>query len=234
MRPPSSRELFGGEAEVVLRDWLAWQFLLSPERIVEYHEHRGRSTIRKYRELDALIRHSPQLLEVFEIKASRSATSLRRAVRQLRETRTLLQMLVAEVAVTILFVDTGVPTEAEVAELMQAPDAPPDPPETIDDILTHFPDVVICHSLDKRRLDKQAVNLLFFQVTDIVSLAGTDQLHLNWDDEEDLEQNMPRLQSVVEPVDLPEPNVHETHESPFAAILRQALNSSRKNEQTHE
>jgi hypothetical protein len=34
-RPPLPRELFGGEAEAALRDWLAQHYTLSDRRIVE-------------------------------------------------------------------------------------------------------------------------------------------------------------------------------------------------------
>ena len=44
IRPPRARDLFGGEAELALRDWLAQRYRLSERRIVEYLEHRGRSS----------------------------------------------------------------------------------------------------------------------------------------------------------------------------------------------
>ena len=72
-RLPLPRELFGGEAEAALRDWLAQHFTLSERRIVEYLEHRGRSAIKKYRELDAVVLSDQKTVEVFEIKASQKA-----------------------------------------------------------------------------------------------------------------------------------------------------------------
>ena len=72
-RPPRARELFGGEAEAALRDWLARHFTLSERRIVEYHEHRGRNVIKKYRELDAVVIPDSKSIQVFEIKASQKA-----------------------------------------------------------------------------------------------------------------------------------------------------------------
>ena len=78
-RPPYARELFGGEAEAALRQWLSQQRTLSERRIVEYQEHRGRSAIKKYRELDAVVLVDNRTVEVYEIKASRKASSLRRA-----------------------------------------------------------------------------------------------------------------------------------------------------------
>ena len=78
IRPPRARDLFGGEAEAALRGWLAQGSTLSERRIVEYLEHRGRSAIKKYRELDAVVIPDAKTIHVFEIKASQKATSLRR------------------------------------------------------------------------------------------------------------------------------------------------------------
>jgi hypothetical protein len=123
-RLPLPRELFGGEAEAALREWLAQRFTLSDRRIVEYLEHRGRSAIKKYRELDAVVLSEQKTIEVFEIKASQKATSLRRAAQQLADTRAILGMLFRRVNTTILLVDTGIPTAEDVADLMAAEDAP--------------------------------------------------------------------------------------------------------------
>src|SRR5690242_11842426 len=79
MRPPRQRDLFGGEAEAALRQWLGERVELDERRILEYEERRNRRGFIKYRELDALTiegRHA----HVFEIKASRTASALRRAV----------------------------------------------------------------------------------------------------------------------------------------------------------
>ena len=119
-RLPLPRELFGGEAEAALRDWLSQRFTLSDRRIVEYLEHRGRSAIKKYRELDAVVLSNQKTVEVFEIKASQKATSVRRAAQQLADTRAILGMLFRRVNATILLVDTGIPTADDVAELMAA------------------------------------------------------------------------------------------------------------------
>ncbi|HEX9372823.1 MAG TPA: hypothetical protein VF897_17555, partial [Roseiflexaceae bacterium] len=105
-RPPRARDLFGGEAEAALRDWLAQRYTLSERRIVEYQEHRGRSAIKKYRELDAVAIPDPKSIQVFEIKASQKAGSVRRAAQQLRETRAILGMMFFRVHTTILLVDT--------------------------------------------------------------------------------------------------------------------------------
>src|SRR5215210_1093232 len=134
-RPPLPRDLFGGEAEAALRDWLAQRYTLSDRRIVEYLEHRGRSAIKKYRELDAVVLPDAKSIEVFEIKASQKAASVRRAAHQLHETRAILGMLFRRVHTTILLVDTGIPNAADVAELMASEDAPTVPPPTLDEVL---------------------------------------------------------------------------------------------------
>ena len=184
-RPPRARELFGGEAEAALRDWLARRFTLSERRIVEYHEHRGRSAIKKYRELDAVALPDAKSIEVFEIKASQKAASVRRAARQLHETRTILRMLFFRVHTTILLVDTGIPTAADVAELMAAEDAPPVPPPTLDEMLAALPQVRPVDSLDERDQSPDVISLLRFGVEDIVALAGAENLHLSWDEEDE-------------------------------------------------
>ncbi len=184
-RPPRARDLFGGEAEAALRDWLAQRYTLSERRIVEYQEHRGRSAIKKYRELDAVAIPDPKSIQVFEIKASQKAGSVRRAAQQLRETRAILGMMFFRVHTTILLVDTGIPTAADVAALMAAEAAPPVPPPTLDEVLATLPQVRRVHSLDERDPSPEVVNLLRFGVEDIVVLAGAENLHLNWDEEDE-------------------------------------------------
>ncbi len=184
-RPPRARDLFGGEAEAALRDWLAQRFTLSERRIVEYQEHRGRTAIKKYRELDAVVIPDPKSIQVFEIKASQKAASVRRAVHQLHETRAILGMLYFRVYTTILLVDTGIPTAADVAELMASEDAPPVPPPTLDEVLAVLPQVRLAGSLDERDLSPEVVSLLRFSVADIVALVGEERLHLSWDEEDE-------------------------------------------------
>jgi hypothetical protein len=185
IRPPRARDLFGGEAEVALRDWLAQRYTLSERRIVEYLEHRGRSAIKKYRELDAVVIPDAKTIHVFEIKASQKATSLRRASQQLRDTRAILGMLFMRVYTTILLVDTGIPTAEQIPALMAEPDAPPAPPPTLDEVLALLPQIRAIDSLDQRDPDPQIVNLLRFTVEDIVTLAGAENLHLDWDEEDE-------------------------------------------------
>ena len=183
-RLPLPRDLFGGEAEAALRDWLAQHFTLSDRRIVEYLEHRGRSAIKKYRELDAVVLSDQKTIEVFEIKASQKATSVRRAAQQLADTRAILGMLFRRVNTTILLVDTGIPTADDVADLMAGEDAPFEPPPTLDEVLALLPRVHLAASLAARDPDPEIVNLLRFSVEDIIALAGAENLHLNWDEEE--------------------------------------------------
>ncbi len=224
IRPPRARDLFGGEAEEALRGWLAHYFTLSERRIVEYLEHRGRSAIKKYRELDAVVIPDQRTIHVFEIKASQRATSLRRASQQLRDTCAILRMLYARVYATILLVDTGIPTAQDVAALMIAPDAPLEPPPILDEVLANLPQIRLAASLDERSNDPAVINLLRFGVEDIIALAGAENLHMDWDAEEELEE-------VEEPGETEESRYaysteeidEEQDENPLAAALRRAM-----------
>lgn len=225
MRPPRARELFGAEVESALRDWLAQRFTLSERRIVEYFEHRGRSAIKKYRELDAVVIPDQKSIQIFEIKASQKATSVRRAAQQLRDTRTILGMLFFRVYTTILLVDTGIPDAAAVAELMAQEDAPSLPPPTLDEMLALLPQVQLVPSLDDRPADPNSVSLLRFSVNDIIALVGEEHLHLDWDAEEDAEE--------AEPLAEEKPgfaystgetdSVDDDDDNPLAAALRKAM-----------
>jgi hypothetical protein len=225
-RLPLPRELFGGEAEAALRDWLAQRYTLSDRRIVEYLEHRGRSAIKKYRELDAVVLSDQKSIEVFEIKASQKAASLRRAAQQLHDTRTILSMLFRRVNTTILLVDTGILTAADVAELMASEDAPPVPPPTLDEVLALLPRVHLAASLDARDPDPEIVNLLRFSVDDIIALAGAENLHLNWDEEDEEDQEAaeqpeePEAPSYAYTTDTP---AEDEDDNPLAAALRKAM-----------
>jgi hypothetical protein len=222
IRPPRARDLFGSEAESALRTWLSQQLPLSERRIVEYFEHRGRTAVKKYRELDALAFDTSKYAQVFEIKASQKATSLRRAARQLHDTRSILGMLLARVTTTILLVDTGIVIAADVAALMAGPEPPPDPPLTLDGALAALPQIRLVSSLDARPTDPELIGLLRFSVDDIIALVGAEQLHLDWEDNEaeDLEQpveetnNAPATDAANEESD---------EESAFAAALRKAM-----------
>jgi hypothetical protein len=226
IRPPRARDLFGGEAEAALRDWLAQRHPLSERRIVEYLEHRGRSAIKKYRELDAVVIPDPKTIHAFEIKASQKAASLRRAAQQLRDTRAILGMLFHRVYTTMLLVDTGIPTAEQVAELMATEDAPPVPPPTLDEALASLPQVRLIGSLDERDPDPQVVNLLRFGVADIVALAGAENLHLDWDEDEEevaeeaqAPEEQPRYAYTT---DDPDTDAADD-DNPLAAALKRAM-----------
>lgn len=224
-RPPHARNLFGGEAEAALRGWLTAQITLSDRRIVEYHEHRGRSTIMKYRELDAVSILNPQTIHVFEIKASHRAGSLRRASQQLRDTRTILGMLFNQVHTTIMLVDTGIPTAEEVTQIMRGDDAPAYAPLTLADVLEHLPNIRSVASLDERDPDPEITNLLHFSIDDIISLAGIENLHLDWDDEDADDESSEEQPATEAPqfAYTTAPEVEDDDDNPLAAALRRAM-----------
>lgn len=227
-RPPLPRELFGGEAEAALRDWLAQHVTLTDRRIVEYQEHRGRTAIKKYRELDAVAIPNPKTIEVFEIKASQKALSLRRASQQLRDTRSILGMLYFRVHTTILLVDTGIPDAQAVAELMASEDAPTFAPPTLDEVLAQLPHVRLAGSLAERDPSPEVVSLLRFSVDDIIALAGAENLHLDWDEPEPDEEADEAADSAPEPpgyaysTDAPAAD-DDDDDNPLAAALRRAM-----------
>jgi hypothetical protein len=223
-RPPRARELFGGEAEAALRGWLGQHYTLTERRIVEYQEHRGRTPIKKYRELDAVALPDPKSIEIFEIKASQRAASIRRAAQQLRETRQILGMLFLRVHTTILLVDTGIPTAADVAELMASEEAPTVAPPTLDEVLATLPHVRLAGALEARDGDPEAISLLRFSVEDIVALAGAENLHLNWDEEDEEAIEEPERPAYVYTTD--EPAAEEQDDagsSALAEALRKAM-----------
>lgn len=239
IRPPRPRDLFGGEAEEALRGWLAQHYTLSERRIVEYLEHRGRQAIKKYRELDAVVLPDPKTVHVFEIKASQKAVSLRRAVQQLRDTQTILRMLFARVYTTILLVDTGIPQTKEEAEQQLAerladlaargitPDRPLDPPPTLDEVLADLPQVRRVASVEEIEPDPQIVSLLRFGVDDIIALAGAENLHLDWDEEEELAEEGDEGEAEAESYAYSTGGDEEDDEdNPFAAALKRALQDS--------
>ena len=230
IRPPRARDLFGGEAEAALRGWLAQRYTLSERRIVEYLEHRGRSAIKKYRELDAVAMPDPKTILAFEIKASQKAASLRRAAQQLRDTRAILGMLFHRVYTTILLVDTGIPTAEDVAALMSSEDAPPVPPPTLDEVLATLPQVRLVGSLDERDPDPQVVSLLRFGVDDIIALAGAENLHLDWEEEEaEPEEDGEAGEAAAEKpryaysTEEPAADDETDDDNPLAAALRRAM-----------
>ncbi|HEU4327766.1 MAG TPA: hypothetical protein VFS21_31810 [Roseiflexaceae bacterium] len=227
-RPPRPRELFGGEAETALRTWLGQHFTLSDRRIVEYFEHRGRSAIKKYRELDAVVLDSEKSVQVFEIKASQKAGSLRRASRQLHDTRAILGQLFARVTTTILLVDTGIPTAEQIPAIMAEPDAPPYPPPTLDEVLTNLPQVRLAANLAERPSDPELISLLRFSVEDIVAIAGAENLHLAWDEEEPEEEDEAVEEESPYAYSTEEQAPEEEEEGSLGAAFKQALQGKDK------
>jgi hypothetical protein len=238
IRPPRARDLFGGEAEEALRGWLAQHYALSDRRIVEYLEHRGRNAITKYRELDAVAQPDAKSIHVFEIKASQKAMSLRRAAQQLRDTQTILRGLFARVYTTILLVDTGIPQTPEEAREQLAqrlqdlaargitPDAPLDPPPTLADALALLPQLRLVSAPAEIPADQQVVSILRFSVDDIIALAGAENLHLVWDEDDEPAEEAPaedeQAGSYAYSTDDEKP-AEEEEESPLAAALRKAM-----------
>lgn len=220
IRPPRQRDIFGGQAETALRDWLAGQLELSERRILEYEERRGKRASIKYRELDALVLEERSAW-VFEIKASRTAGSLRRALGQLQETRAILHLLYPKVYSTILLVDTGIPTGADVATLMAGPEPPPTPPPTLDEVLATQPEIYPVTAIAACRQDDALVDLLRFRVEDIIALVGAENLALDWEADEEIE-DIPPPPPERGPIYSTEETSDETDESPLAAALRRA------------
>jgi hypothetical protein len=130
-------------------------------------------------------------IRVFEIKASRVARSLRRAVAQLQETRQIIRLLYPLVTTTILLVDTGIPTTEEVEELMQSEEAPETPPETLTTILERMESVHPITCLDEQVHDGTTINVLTFGVDRIIELAGAENLALDWADDDEEEEPPP-------------------------------------------
>lgn len=228
MRPPLARELFGGEAEAALRQWLGERYTLSDRRLIEYLEHKGRSAVQKYRELDAVVIDG-STVQVFEIKASMKASSIRRAARQLRDSKELLLMLFRNVVTTILLVDTGIPKTAdEIAEIMAAEDAPFEPPSTLAEMLEDSPHITLVGSLDERALTE--ISLLTFSVDDIIALVGEENLHLNWDEEELVEAETvePLIEQAADTESTPDESDEPNEGGAFAEALRQAMQQGNK------
>ena len=219
-RPPLARELFGGEAEIALRQMLAARAPLSERRYIEYLEHKGRAAIKKYRELDA-VAIDGSYVHIYEVKASEKATSIRRAAQQLRDSSELLRMLFRTVTATILLVDTGIPkTEADIAAIMAADNAPYEPPPTLDEVLATMPSIALITSLDDQPANQ--VGLLLVSVETIIGIAGAENLHLNWDEDELLSDDE---EVAAEPVaDDSAADEAPDADGAFAEALRKAMN----------
>ncbi|NWF81059.1 MAG: hypothetical protein HXY37_13610 [Chloroflexi bacterium] len=225
MRPPRQRELFGGEAEAAIRSWLGERLALDERRILAYEERRNRRGVLKYRELDAL-HIAERAAWVFEIKASRTASALRRAVGQLRETQAILKLLFPSVRVTIILVDTGIPASVDEVEALMAAERPPSRrPELLSEVTAALPDLRLITSLDEPP-DPERIDVLRLSVDDVIAIAGAEQLSLAWeaDDEEPEEPAGPRTGSSLYASsgdDEPAPG-DDDDDTPLAAALRKA------------
>lgn len=220
-RPASNRAIFGNESEAIVRDWLSTFHPLSPRRFVEYDERMGKQLVRKYREIDAVFEYDARQLHVFEMKATSQSRSITRGIRQLNETVTILAPLFPSIRATLILVDTGIVTDAEVAVLMQQADAPPHAPYTIEQFYADNPQIPCYDSHDYQPLHAPDLAVVRFPLADIISRAEMMGmvLHLDWDEEDDDS----------------EPEAPVTHTSgahdgeddnPFAAALRNAGYSS--------
>lgn len=218
IRPPSQRDLFGGEVETLLRTTLAARFSLSDRRILEYEERIGRNVTRKYRELDALVIEGQQRAHVFEIKASRRAGALHRALKQLRDTQAILKLLFRAVSATVLFVDTGTLTAAEQADIAAAEQAPERLPQTLADAIAEHPEARQVGGLHEIALFPDRVELAVIAVEEVIALAQGAPLSLDWEaDEIDGEEPAPPPPAVL--YSTPD---DDDDENPFAAALRKA------------
>lgn len=225
-RPASNRSLFGGEAEIIVRTWLAQFHLLSEGRYVEYDERIGKQLQRKHRELDAVFAYDAQHYHAFEIKATSQVRSIGRGLRQLSETHSILRTIIPHVARTLILIDTGIISDEEVVALMQSDQAPFHAPATIRSFFVENNHIPLCDHLDyqpDRHLD---VNVVRFPLANICSLATAQgiELHLDWSDEdEDHEEREP-----------PAPTTYSAHDqsdtdndtNPFATALRRAMDQS--------
>lgn len=217
IRPPAQRDLFGGEVEALLRDALSQQFALSDRRILEYEEQIGRAWQRKYRELDALVVDGQTRVHVFEIKASRRAGAVHRALRQLRDTQAILSLAFRSVSVAVLLVDTGIPTAAERdALLAESPDLER-VPQTLDEALAACEQVRRVAAISELTAFPGAIEVAVLDVEQIVVLANGAPLSLDWDADEspvEADESPPAAPLYSTPDD--------DAESPFAAALRKA------------
>jgi hypothetical protein len=226
IRPPRQRDLFGAEAEAALRTWLAERIELDDRRIIEYEERRNKRAFMKYREIDAL-NLEPRAAWVFEFKASRTASALRRATNQLEETRQILKLLYHTVHVTILLVDTGIPaTAAEIDALMAGERPPPRRPELLSEVLEAVPTLRLIDNLDERSTDGATIDVLRFSVDDIIALAGAENLSLDWDaddlEEEEPAEPRPASSLYATSSDDPPAPSDDDDDNPLAAALRKA------------
>ena len=165
--PMAARAQFGQEVEEVLRDWLATQAPLSPERVLTYIEHGGGRVARNFRELDAVEVVGLEALIFYEIKASRSLLAFRRAVSQVRKTAAILSTAFKLVRGVILFVCTDDDVRPEIEQVVVKVD-----------------ELSLLAGLEDRLALVRPTGVLLMGVGDVVALAGERRLTLEWEDEE--------------------------------------------------
>lgn len=228
LQPPSQRDLFGGEAEEVIRAALGKRWSLSPRRILDYNERRGQHWYRKFRELDAVV-EGERRVHIVEIKASRTARALHRAMAQLRDSSDILRLLFRTVATTLVFVDTGTITAAERDAFMLQADAPEQPPQTLAEAIAAYPSMRQVPTLADLGAFPQAPELVVLHGDDVVALAGERPLSLQWDEEQDA--NDERLLLAPSEGNIPlytSGAVDDENASSFAAALQKAVQRSNK------
>ncbi len=162
----SARSKFGYEVEEVIRTWLAEHATLIPERVLQYTEWGHGRQARNYRELDAVEKRADGLF-FYEIKASRSAQSLRRGIAQVKKTGHILSTAFKGVKGLIFFVCT----DEEALPALQ-------------EVIEEAEGVALLTAFEERETSPAPVGVLVLSVADIVAIAGQDALTLEWEDEE--------------------------------------------------
>jgi hypothetical protein len=218
IRPPSQRDLFGGEVEQIVREVLGARWPLSDRRILEYEERRGRGVQRKYRELDVVAIDGHTRIHVVEVKASRRAGALHRALRQLGDTAEILRLLFRQVSTSIVLVDTGIITPDEQAEIANSEDAPERLPQTLDEAIAEHPDLQRVAGLGAMQPFENAIQLAVLNVDDVIALAGDRVLSLDWEADEGEDEPVPDPSPAAPLYSTPD----DADESPFATALRNA------------
>ena len=139
-------------------------------------------------------------------------------------------MLFHNVHATILLVDTGIPqTAEEVADIMAAEDAPYQPPLLLDEVLAVLPHVRLVTTLDQRPTDAGIISLLRFSVEEIVAIAGAENLHLDWDEDDlpdDAETDEPS--EDVAPAEQDTTDADHDDGGAFAEALRKAMEQGKR------
>ncbi len=202
----SARSRFGYEVEEVIRVWLAEHTTLVPERVLQYTEWGHGRQARNYRELDA-VEQRPDGLFFYEIKASRSAQSLRRGIAQVKKTGHILSTAFKGVKGFIFFVCT----DAEVLPELQV-------------VIEETEGVSLLASFQERETWPEPVGVLVLSVADIVAIAGEEALTLEWEDEEGEELEIePEEEEWVEDWRTYQAQVEEEEVGALGAALLAAL-----------